>query len=53
MGTQPLAENLTAVHYELDVEFGFLVPAWISRKLTEVQLPKMFESFEQEAKKRM
>jgi len=36
----------TQVHYELDVEFGFLVPGWISRKLTEVNLPKMFESFE-------
>ena len=38
----------TAVQYQLDVSFGFLVPGWISRKLTEVSLPKMFENFEKE-----
>jgi len=42
--------NETHVEYELDVSFGFLVPGWISRKLTEVSLPKMFESFETQAK---
>lgn len=41
----------TEVHYELDVSFGFLVPGWISKKLTEVSLPKMFDNFEAQAKK--
>jgi coenzyme Q-binding protein COQ10 len=45
--------NETQVQYELDVSFGFLVPGWISRKLTEVSLPKMFENFESQAKKKM
>lgn len=40
----------TEVHYELDVGFGFLVPGWISKKLTEVNLPKMFDSFEARAR---
>ena len=40
----------TKVEYALDVSFGFLVPGWISKKLTETSLPKMFESFEGQAK---
>ena len=39
----------TEVHYELEVGFGFLVPGFISKKLTEVSLPKMLESFESQA----
>lgn len=46
-----IAPGKTAVHYELDVSFGFLVPGWISKKLTETSLPKMFENFEGQAKK--
>lgn len=46
-----VAPNKTQVHYELDVSFGFLVPGWISKKLTETSLPKMFENFEAQAKK--
>lgn len=39
------------VHYELEVAFGFLVPGWVTKKLTEVNLPQMFEKFESQAKK--
>jgi ribosome-associated toxin RatA of RatAB toxin-antitoxin module len=45
----PTGPKVTAVHYELEVAFGFLVPSWISRKLTEINLPRMFESFERQA----
>mgnify|MGYP000650324829 CR=1 FL=1 len=44
------SEKKTAVHYELDVDFGFLVPGFISKKLTEVSLPKMLDAFESRAK---
>ena len=40
----------TSVKYQLEVGFGFLVPGWITKKLTEVNLPKMFDSFEARAK---
>jgi len=40
----------TFATYELDVDFGFLVPQWISRKLTEISLPKMLENFETRTK---
>jgi len=40
----------THVTYEVEVGFGFLVPGWITRKLTEVNLPKMFERFEDRAR---
>lgn len=40
----------TKVHYELQVGFGFLVPKFVAKKLTEVNLPKMFEAFESRAK---
>jgi coenzyme Q-binding protein COQ10 len=43
----------TKVNYELEVEFGFLVPGWIAKKLTEVSLPKMFDNFAGQAKKHM
>jgi len=43
--------NATFVQYELDVAFGFLVPGWVTRKLTEVNLPKMLDGFEERAKK--
>jgi len=45
----PISESRTHVLYELDVSFGFLVPGWVSRKLTEVSLPKMFDGFEKRA----
>ncbi len=48
---KPVSDTETEVHYELDVSFGFLVPGWISKKLTEVSLPKMFDNFESQAKK--
>lgn len=47
---KPNGTDKTQVHYELEVGFGFLVPGWISKKLTEVNLPKMFDSFEERAK---
>jgi ribosome-associated toxin RatA of RatAB toxin-antitoxin module len=40
----------TQVHYELEVGFGFLVPSWVSKKLTEVNLPRMFDAFEERAR---
>lgn len=32
--------------YAVDVDFGFLVPSWVTKKLTATQLPKMLENFE-------
>jgi ribosome-associated toxin RatA of RatAB toxin-antitoxin module len=46
----PMDESATSVVYELEVAFGFLVPGWVSRKLTEINLPKMFDSFEERAR---
>ena len=40
----------TEARYELAISFGFLVPGWVSRKLTEVSLPKMLDNFEARAK---
>lgn len=40
----------THVQYELEVGFGFLVPGWITKKLTESNLPQMFDKFEMRAK---
>jgi hypothetical protein len=40
----------TWVKYELEVGFGFLVPGWITKKLTESNLPQMFDKFETRAK---
>ena len=40
----------TQVRYELEVGFGFLVPGWITKKLTESNLPQMFDKFETRAK---
>jgi len=39
----------TRVKYELEVGFGFLVPGWITKKLTESNLPQMFDKFESRA----
>lgn len=38
--------------YEVDLNFGFMVPGWVTRKLTEVSLPKMLEAFETRAKEK-
>lgn len=46
----PKGDGQTDVHYELEVGFGFLVPGWISKKLTETNLPRMLDSFESQAK---
>lgn len=46
----PKGNSETQVQYELEVGVVFLVPSWISKKLTEVNLPKMFDSFESRAK---
>lgn len=43
-------ENLTQATYELEVGVRFLIPGWISKKLTEVNLPKVLEHFEARAK---
>ena len=47
---KPAGENATDVHYELELGFGFMVPGWIVKKLTETGLPKMFENYEARAK---
>ena len=36
----------TKATYSLDVDFGFLVPSWVTKKLTQNQLPEMVKSFE-------
>ncbi len=41
----------TDATYELDVAVGFLIPGWISKKLTETSLPRMMEGFEERTKK--
>jgi len=46
----PVDASHTEAHYELEVGFGFLVPGWVSRKLTEINLPQMFDHFEARAK---
>lgn len=43
-------DSVTHVTYELNVQFGFLVPGWITKKLTENNLPQMFDKFENKAK---
>lgn len=43
-------QNETHVKYELSVQFGFLVPGWITKKLTQNNLPQMFDKFEKEAR---
>lgn len=45
--------NKTDVTYSLDIGLGFLVPGWVSKKLTETNLPKMLDGFESRAKKVM
>ena len=40
----------TAVEYALEVDFGFFVPGFITKTLTEVNLPKMFDAMEAAAK---
>lgn len=47
-----LGPERTRVTYELEVSFGFLVPGWVTRKLTEINLPRMLETFEARALKR-
>jgi len=48
----PKGKDRVLVNYEVEVAFGFLVPGWITKKLTEVNLPKMFERFEAAARER-
>jgi coenzyme Q-binding protein COQ10 len=45
-----LGGGKTHATYEVDVGFGFLVPGWVTKKLTEVNLPKMLDAFERRAK---
>ena len=47
---KPEGDGKTHVTYDVEVNFGFLVPGWITKKLTEVNLPKMFDSFEGHAR---
>jgi ribosome-associated toxin RatA of RatAB toxin-antitoxin module len=50
-GLASLGADRTHVQYEVEVAFGFFVPGWVTKKLTEVNLPKMLDSFEGQAKK--
>ena len=45
-----LGGDKTHATYEVDLGFGFLVPGWVTKKLTEVNLPKMLDAFEKRAK---
>ena len=47
-----LGDKKCYVTYEVEVGFGFLVPGWITKKLTEVNLPKMLEKFESAAQRK-
>ena len=44
-------DKKTDVKYELNVGVKFLIPGWVSKKLTEVNLPRLLDSFEMRAKK--
>lgn len=46
---KPIAGTKTQVRYHLEVGFGFFVPPWVAKKLTEFNLPQMFDSFENRA----
>ncbi len=46
-----LSDSETAVKYELEVGVKFLIPGWVAKKLTEVNLPRLLESFETRAQK--
>jgi coenzyme Q-binding protein COQ10 len=48
---KPSGSDKTEVKYSLDVAVSFLVPGWVTKKLTETNLPKMFAGFEGRAKK--
>lgn len=47
---KPMGSDRTFACYELEVGFGFFVPGWVSKKLTEVNLPRMLDHFEERAK---
>lgn len=42
----PKNENTTLARYELEVGFGFLVPGFITKTLTETNLPGLLDRFE-------
>lgn len=46
----PVGKDKTHATYELEVGFGFLVPGWVTKRLTETSLPKMLDNFEERAK---
>jgi ribosome-associated toxin RatA of RatAB toxin-antitoxin module len=46
---KPGPKNLLAI-YELDVELGLYVPGWVTKKLTENNLPRLLENYETRAK---
>ena len=37
--------------YEVDVQLTLLVPGWVTRKLTENNLPRLLDSYEAQARK--
>ncbi len=48
---ESIGDKQTKVTYSLDVGVKFLIPSWVSKKLTEVSLPRLLDSFESRAKK--
>jgi coenzyme Q-binding protein COQ10 len=50
---KPSGKGKTHATYELEVGFGFLVPGWVTKRLTETSLPKMLDNFEARAKQIM
>jgi len=47
-----VSDKETAATYELEVGVKFLIPGFVAKKLTEVSLPKLLDSFEARAKQR-
>jgi ribosome-associated toxin RatA of RatAB toxin-antitoxin module len=45
---RPQGQRLHAT-YELDVELGLYVPGWVTKKLTENNLPRLLENYEARA----
>lgn len=48
---EPRGNGKLLARYELDLELGFFVPSWVTKKLTETSLPQLLDNFEKQALK--
>lgn len=48
---KPISDNQTQVTYEVGAEFKIFVPSMIAKKMIEVSLPKMIQSYKDRIKK--